>query len=248
MSARAFIDEFKTIMHLTLPKRYGDRQSDRLDAFYAEQSSSYDLFRDRLLHGREQLMRAIPVPTGGSLVDMGGGTGRNLEWLGERLVSVASVTVVDLCASLLHIADQRIRSNGWQNVRTRLADVTTYAPAEGLVDAVTFSYSLTMIPNWFDAVENAYAILKPGGYIGVVDFYVSDKWPNDGMVRHSGFYRNFWPAWFGYSNVFLNPDHLTYLSRLFEMIRLDEKKGKVPYLPGLKAPFYLFVGRKPFSV
>jgi hypothetical protein len=32
------------------------------------------------------------------------------------------------------------------------------------------------------------------------------------------------------------------------MIRLDEKKGKVPYLPGLKAPFYLFVGRKPFSV
>lgn len=248
MNARALLEEFKTIMQLTLPKRYSDSQSDRLDAFYAKQSLSYDLFRDRLLHGREQLMRAIPIPMEGSLVDMGGGTGRNVEWLGERLGSVSSVTIVDLCGSLLGIADQRIKKNGWQNVKTRLADVTTYAPAEGLVDAVIFSYSLTMIPNWFDAVDNAHALLKPGGHIGVIDFYVSDKWPNEGMVRHSGFYRNFWPAWFGYSNVFLNPDHLTYLARLFEMVRLDERKGKVPYLPGMKAPYYLFVGRKPLSV
>lgn len=248
MNPSVLFHECKTLLQLTLPKRYGDSQSDRLDAFYAKQSVTYDVFRDRLLHGREQLMRAIPIPVKGTLVDMGGGTGRNIEWLGKRLESAASVTVVDLCSSLLHIADQRIRSKGWQNVKTRLADVTTYAAAEGLVDAVTFSYSLTMIPNWFDAVENAYAMLKPGGHIGVVDFYVSDKWPNDGMVRHSGFYRNFWPAWFGYSNVFLNPDHLTYLSRLFEMVRLDERKGKVPYLPGLKAPYYLFVGRKPLLV
>jgi len=247
MNARTLIQEFKTLMHLTLPTRYGDTQSARLTAFYDKQSLSYDLFRDRLLHGREQLMRAIPIPIEGTLVDLGGGTARNIEWLGKRLEMVSSVTVVDLCGSLLRIADQRIRDNGWRNVKTRLADVTTYAPSEGLVDAVTFSYSLTMIPNWFDAVDNAYAMLRPGGHIGIVDFYVSEKWPLDGMVRHSGFDRNFWPAWFGYSNVFLNPDHVTYLRRLFEMTRLDERKGKVPYLPGLKAPYYLFVGRKPFK-
>ena len=53
------------------------------------------------------------------------------------------------------------------------------------MDVVTFSYSLTMIPNWFQALERAYAALKPGGMIGVVDFYISRKWPAPGMRRHS---------------------------------------------------------------
>ena len=50
-------------------------------------------------------------------------------------------------------------------------------PPEAPVDVVTFSYSLTMIPDWFAAIENALRMLRPGGQIGVVDFYVSRKYP-----------------------------------------------------------------------
>ncbi len=33
-------------------------------------------------------------------------------------------------------------------------------PGEGTVDVVTFSYALTMIPDWREAIRNAFRMLK----------------------------------------------------------------------------------------
>jgi S-adenosylmethionine-diacylgycerolhomoserine-N-methlytransferase len=164
-------------------------------------------------------------------------------FLGERLARLHSLRIIDLCPSLLATADERIRNNGWANVQTTLADATAYEPPDGPVDVVTFSYSLTMIPNWFQALERAYAALKPGGVIGVVDFYVSRKWPMPDMRRHSNFQRFFWPTWFGHDNVFPSPDHLPWLQSRFQTVKREERLGQVPYLM-LKAPYYIFLGRK----
>jgi S-adenosylmethionine-diacylgycerolhomoserine-N-methlytransferase len=181
---------------------------------------------------------------GGRLLDLGGGTGSNVEHLGEKRAQLGSVTIVDLCPSLLETARLRIAHHGWTNVQTALADVTTFEPDEGPVDAVTLSYSLTMIPDWFRALERAHALLKPGGVIGVVDFYVSRKWPGEQLRKHSAFQRWFWPTWFGFDNVFPSPDHLPWLVSHFQTLRLEERLGRVPYMLGLKAPYYIFLGRK----
>ena len=47
--------------------------------------------------------------------------------------------------------------------------------------------------------------------------------------------------------MFLSPDHLPFLQAHFEALILEERLGKVPYMLGLKAPHYIFVGRKPLS-
>src|SRR5262249_30346630 len=133
---------------------------------------------------------------------------------------------------------------GWQNVTTVQADATTYEPEGGPVDIVTFSYALSMIPDWFQAIDHGHALLKPGGLIGVTDFYIGRKWPAPGLRKHSRWQRSFWPWWFGWDNVFLSADHLPYLQSRFQTVRLEERLGKVPYLFGLKAPYYLFLGRK----
>src|SRR5262249_46298814 len=150
----------------------------------------------------------------------------------------------DLCAPLLETAKKRIEKEKWENVETALADVTTYEPEGGPVDAITFSYSLTMIPDWFRALERAHQLLQPGGLIGVVDFYISRKYPSQGLKRRAGFSRFFWPTWFGNDNVFPSRDHLPWLQSHFESVKLEERMGKVPYLMFLKAPYYIFVGRK----
>jgi S-adenosylmethionine-diacylgycerolhomoserine-N-methlytransferase len=124
------------------------------------------------------------------------------------------------------------------------ADATTFRPPEGKADVVTFSYSLTMIPDWFAAIENARAMLKPGGTIGVVDFYVARKYPSHGNARHGWFTRTFWPTWFAMDNVFPSPDHVPFLHRSFETVHFEEHKAKVPYVPLARMPYYLFVGRK----
>ena len=102
-----------------------------------------------------------------------------------------------------------------------------------------------MIPDWFAALENALAMLKPGGVIGVADFYVSRKHPAQGSVRHSWPSRWFWPVWFAGDNVFLSADHLPFLRGHFEEMSCTEGTTQLPYLPLLRVPYYIFVGRKP---
>ena len=126
--------------------------------------------------------------------------------------------MVDLAPSLLAVAQERIRQHHWANVETAVADATTFRPAEGPADVVTFSYSLTMIPDWFAALDNAWSLLRPGGLIGVVDFYVLRQFPPTGLTRHAWWTRTFWPLWFARDNVHLSPDHLPWLQRRFERV------------------------------
>jgi S-adenosylmethionine-diacylgycerolhomoserine-N-methlytransferase len=242
-----FLSDLKILYHMTMKPIRGADHAARLESFYAGQADAYDDFRKRLLKGREELWNTIPFPDQGRWIDMGGGTGANIDFFGERVEQLSEVQIVDLSPSLLRIAKQRIEERKWSNVFVVEADATTYQPEGDGVDVVTFSYSLTMIPDWFAAIDNALAMLKPGGVIGVVDFYVSRKHPPDGLKRHRWFTRSFWPIWFAYDNVFPNRDHGPFLHRKFEPLSFEECRAKVPYMPFLRTPYYQFIGRKSVS-
>ena len=237
--------DLKTLAHLALSPIRGQTHAERLESFYSRQAAGYDAFRARLLHGRQELYEALPAPTGGLWLELGGGTGENLERLGPRLKDLRKAYVVDLAPSLLSVARQRIARHGWGNVSTVEADVTQFAPADGPADVATFSYSLTMIPDWFLAIDNAFSMLRPGGRIAVTDFHVGRRDPPPGLVRHGVFSRHFWPLWFGHDGVRPNPDHVPYLLSRFDVDTLVEDAGPVPGLPFVRVPYYAFVGRKP---
>jgi S-adenosylmethionine-diacylgycerolhomoserine-N-methlytransferase len=253
--------DLRILYHLALKPVRGKDHAARMESFYAGQAGAYDDFRKRLLKGRQELWNLIPPPPGGTWVDMGGGTGANLEYFtasdsgppspvpcppspDSRLADLNKIYVVDLSHSLLEIAKQRAAAAGWTNVETVEADATTFQPPGGPADVVTFSYSLTMIPDWFAAIENALAMLRPGGTIGIVDFYVGRKFAGDGLARHGWFTRTFWPTWFALDNVFPSADHVPFLQRHFDVLHFSEHRAKVPYIPLARVPYYLFVGRK----
>ncbi len=240
----ALLSDLKILYHLTMKPVRGKDHAARMESFYGGQAEGYDDFRKRLLQGRQELWDAIETPVDGVWVDLGGGTGSNIDRLGERSKELREIYVVDLAPSLLEVADKRFKEKGWENVHAIEADATKFRPKDGLADVVTFSYSLTMIPDWFAAIENALAMLKPGGVIAVVDFYVSRKFPSDGLKKHRWFTRTFWPSWFASDNVFPSPDHVPFLHRHFEPIQFEELKCKIPYIPFLRMPYYRFIGRK----
>lgn len=239
--------DFKILYHMLLRPVRGKNHAQRMESFYGGQAKGYDDFRKRLLKGREELFAELPRLKNGIWVDLGGGTGSNIELLADDIELFKKVYVVDLAQSLLQVAQQRFEERGWDNVSTVEFDATQFSPDEGYADVVTFSYSLTMIPDWFAAIENALKILKPGGVIGVVDFYVSRKYPEESLKRHSWFSRTLWPNWFATDNVFPDKDHLPFLRSHFEQQFLSENKSKVPYTLLLKTPYYIFVGRKPVT-
>lgn len=238
----SLVADLKTIAHMAFSAGRGNTHAERLENFYHGQAQSYDNFRRRLLQGRHELYQQLPTPQDGVWIEMGGGTGANLEALGNRIQQLKQVYVVDLCPSLLGVARQRIARQGWDNVTTVEADVTTFVPPEGQAQVVTFSYSLTMIPNWQAALDQAQRLLTPGGRIGVVDFFSSPARWNLPLNCHSQLSRWFWPRWFAQDHVYLNPAHPQTLTDQFQTIYLSSHHARVPYLPGLKVPYYQFIG------
>jgi S-adenosylmethionine-diacylgycerolhomoserine-N-methlytransferase len=205
----------------------------RLEAFYAPQAAAYDRFRERLLHGRRELLHSLKLPAGGRLVELGAGTGSNLDILAERVAGLASVELIDLCPSLLEYA--RIRAARHSNVRVIAGDACSYRP-DAPVDCVLFSYSLTMIPDWSRALRNAVDMLRPGGELAVIDFTLPPS------VQPLA--RRFWKNWFGHDGVHLDDAHIANLRRLLPSHQLAVELAPVPYLPVLRVPYYRFVGNK----
>lgn len=135
-----------------------------------------------------------------------------------------------------------MKKNGWEGlVNVVVADAcdekAAGLPAAGTVDVVTFSYAITMIPDWQTAIANAKRLLKPGGHICVCDFTVdASQW--FGMS-------SFWKFTFSQDHVFLREEHRPFLRAAFKPVHEELGYGTFPYVPPLlKCPYYVFIGQK----
>ncbi|MDA1178090.1 MAG: SAM-dependent methyltransferase, partial [Planctomycetota bacterium] len=72
--------DLRVLYHLAVKRVRGNSHADRMENFYAGQAQAYDDFRRRLLQGRQQLWQQILDHPGAVWVDLGGGTGANLEF------------------------------------------------------------------------------------------------------------------------------------------------------------------------
>ena len=222
----------------------GVTHADRLESFYGYQAQQYDDFRKPFLRGRDELAARLPFTPGTRWCDLGCGTGYMLEAAGQSARACAEIQLVDLCPSLLALAQKRVDSGGWTNAATIHADTTEFTSRVD-IDVVTFSYSLSMIPNWFTAIDRAFQMLRPGGLIGVVDFYVGQKHRLSLEHRqHSWRTRHFWPAWFDIDNVRPNADLIPYLNCRFEVQWLNESRTSVPFMPWFRPPYFAWIGKK----
>lgn len=238
------LSDLLVLKRLAFPRREGETHAERMESFYRDQAAHYDDFRRRLLHGRPFLYRSLKPPANGVWLDLGGGTGSCLDFIEGAGRSLKALYVVDLSPSLLAVARRRAKVIGAEHVRIVEADAATFLPEEGLADVVTLSYSLTMMPDWLATLAHAERMLRPGGRIGVTDFYVSPAAPPPDRARHSWIARKIWPEWFARDGVRLSPFHLPALIRRFETEAVLESSGPIPYLPLVRAPYYVFVGRK----
>lgn len=216
-------------------RRSGDHAAD-LSAFYGGQAADYDAFRERLLPGRQELFDklAARLPAHAHLVELGAGTGRNLAWLGERVGALSRVDLVDLCPPLLDRAATRWKEQ--PHVHCHLADATQWRP-HAPCDAVVLAYSLTMMPAWQTALDNALSILKPGGWLAIVDFTLVRSDPVLARI--------FWRYWFGHDGVRLDAAHGEWLRAHCPEHSAFLERARLPYLPFVRPAYYVFLGRRP---
>ncbi len=154
----------------------GDTSRDRMDRIYRLQRFVYDPTRRWYLLGRDRLIEALEPPSGGHILEIACGTGRNLVRIGERYPSTW-LYGADVSAEMLKSARaNRDRAGLRERMALTRADATTLDPATLFPDGparferVVISYALSMIPSWPAAIDRGLDALAPGGSLHVADF------------------------------------------------------------------------------
>lgn len=141
---------------------------------YRWQRHVYDVTRRYYLLGRDDLLNRLAPPPGGSVLEVGCGTGRNLIGAARRYPD-AMLFGIDISEEMLGTA---LRNLGKRRLmpRTKLAwaDAGNFNPASCLgqarFDRIFFSFTLSMIPDWQGALRQSINALAPGGELHIVDF------------------------------------------------------------------------------
>jgi S-adenosylmethionine-diacylgycerolhomoserine-N-methlytransferase len=153
---------------LYLRKANSHRQT--MTNYYRLQSHFYDATRWAFLYGRKRIIDMLAIRPGECVVEIGCGTGSNFEAIQASLQNSGELIGVDCSTPMLSKAAERVRRNGWQNVRLLDLEYGREPVTGGRADVVLFSYSLSMIDDWEDAISCAGSELHAGGRAGILDF------------------------------------------------------------------------------
>lgn len=149
-----------------------------MDGMYRYQRHIYDVTRKYYLFGRDRTINHLNMPFGGSLLEVGCGTGRNMLYARRRFPS-ARLYGLDISQEMLITARGAFRSLS-PMPEFRVADATAFTAADFGVDGfdrIMISYALSMIPDWQGAVDASLNALNPGGELHIVDFSQQRRLP-----------------------------------------------------------------------
>ena len=173
----------------------------------------YDASRRYFLLGRDLAIRDLDLKPGETLVELGCGTARNLIQIHKRYPE-AKLYGVEISREMLATADNKLNSPRLRDaIKLHLGPAEKLDPADfGLesFDRVLFSYSLSMMPTWDQALDAALEHLTPEGRVHIVDFWDQQKLP--------GFFR-------GSLKWFLSMFHVYHRPELIEWLEARAKSG-----------------------
>lgn len=158
---------------------FSSAHSGLMDRVYRHQRHIYDLTRKYYLLGRDRMIAELDPPAGGTVLELGCGTGRNLI-LAARRFPDAHFYGLDISAEMLATARASIARAGLSDrITLAQADATAF-DAKALFgrsgfDRVFVSYSLSMIPGWERAV--AASLHAADGSLHIVDFGQQERLP-----------------------------------------------------------------------
>lgn len=146
----------------------------RMDRMYRWQKHIYDVTRKPYLLGRDSLIESLAPPPGGRVLEIGCGTGRNLAKAARRWPD-ARYYGLDVSKQMLDKARASVKRAGvFDAVSFAQGDATNFDPqalfGAGAFHRIVFSYTLSMIPAWRDALSHAAGLLQPGAAILIADF------------------------------------------------------------------------------
>jgi S-adenosylmethionine-diacylgycerolhomoserine-N-methlytransferase len=163
-----------------------ERHAAAMDRMYRFQRHIYDATRRYYLLGRDRLVCDLKVPKGGTVLEVGCGTGRNLVKVAATYPD-AEVFGFDISEEMLKSATAAAtRLQRPRRIHLAQGDALNFNPQKAFgtaqFDRVYFSYTLSMIPDWEGALRHAASLVTPEGALHVADFGQCEGLPR--AARH----------------------------------------------------------------
>lgn len=131
----------------------------------------------RLREWRYRAVAALHARRGGTVVDLGCGTGLNLPYLSVSVGEGGRVIGVDLSEAMLDQARQRIQRESLHNVELVRADMSEWQfPAA--TDGVSSTLALTIPADYEQIIRRAAESLQPGARLVFLELKRPERWPN----------------------------------------------------------------------
>jgi ubiquinone/menaquinone biosynthesis C-methylase UbiE len=181
------------------------------EAYFRTNAKSWD--RIRALHVdagevEQAVLAALPTGTTYDLLDVGTGSGRILELLGE---TVSRGTGIDLSREMLAIARAKLATAGLDNCQLRHGDMYDLPMNNESFDAVTVHLVLHYADRPQVAIAEIARVLRPGGRIIIADFapHNLEELRTEHAHRRLGFEDQEVREWF--ASAGLNPEPVRHL-------------------------------------
>lgn len=190
-----------------------------MDRMYRLTRHVYDASRKYFLLGRDRLIDNLNAREDERVIEIGCGTARNLIKM-ARAYPQASFYGFDASDEMLKTAGKSLVSKGLHdNVQITQAFAQNFDPGRIFnmpepPDKLVYSYTLSMIPPWQEAIDHGLRTVRPGGELHIVDFHTMEERPL--------WFRKLMFWWLDLFHVYPRPEILVYLRQL-----QDEGHGKV---------------------
>ena len=145
---------------------------DRIARFYSTLEPLYLIFPP----ARRRAVAALGLKAGGTVLEIGAGSGRNFPYLVEAVGPSGTVIGVDASPGMLAEARRLIERRGWSNVQLLEQDATQLE-IDRDVDGVLFSLSYSAMPEPRPALARAWERLRPSSRVVIMDAGLSQGGP-----------------------------------------------------------------------
>ena len=156
----------------------------RAKKYYDNFSRVYDLLSSKHYYhnARSFAVKELGLKPEQTVLNVPCGTGQNFEYFQEYLQNTGNIIGIDLSTGMLEKAKNKCTNNQWTNIRLFNANVleidknwtkkNVKDESSFGIDAVLSDLGLSGFPEWEKIIDNLLSILKPGGKIVLMDWYL----------------------------------------------------------------------------
>lgn len=153
-----------------------EEKEQRVGAVFNSVAKNYDLMNDCMSLGLHRLWKRyatflLDVKPGHQVLDLAGGSGDLSRLLSRKIGAKGLLALADINQHMLEVAQNRLLDEGlFENIQLVQANAESLPFQNNSFDRLIIGFGLRNVRDKEKALKSMYAVLKPGGKLGILEF------------------------------------------------------------------------------